>query len=68
MVEVQLDKYSKMMSWADNDSTITRGFCACLIQVLDGELSDEVLKVTTKDLAPLNDGFISGARLIVNKM
>jgi quinolinate synthase len=31
MLEAQLDKYGKMMSWADSDSTITRGFCACLI-------------------------------------
>jgi hypothetical protein len=31
MLEAQLDKYGKMMSWVDSDSTIIRGFCACLI-------------------------------------
>jgi len=31
MLEAQLDKYGTMMSWAHSDSTITIGFCACLI-------------------------------------
>ncbi|KAJ6977601.1 quinolinate synthase [Populus alba x Populus x berolinensis] len=65
-LEAQLDKYGKMMFWADSDSEITRGFCACLIWVLDGALPEEVLKVTTEDLAALNIGLHGGARSRVN--
>jgi quinolinate synthase len=55
-----------MRFWADSDSEITRGFCACLIWVLDGAVPEEVLKVTTEDLIALNVGLPVGARSRVN--
>ncbi|KAJ6374375.1 hypothetical protein OIU78_029984 [Salix suchowensis] len=65
-LEAQLDQYGKMKFWADSDSEITRGFCYCLIWVLDGATPDEVLKVTTEDLTALNVGLPVGARSRVN--
>ncbi|KAG5223635.1 hypothetical protein OIU78_016785 [Salix suchowensis] len=65
-LEVELDEYGKIMLWADSDSEITRGFCACLVLVLDGTPPEEVLNVTTEDLAALNIGLHGGARSRVN--
>lgn len=39
---------------ADSDSEITRGYCACLISVLDGASPDEVLELHPEDFAELN--------------
>lgn len=39
---------------ADSDSEITKGFCACLVWLLDGAAPDEVLALKTEDLNALN--------------
>jgi quinolinate synthase len=39
---------------ADSDSEITKGFCACLLSVVDGASPEEVLSLKTEDLEALN--------------
>ncbi|XP_002511303.3 quinolinate synthase, chloroplastic [Ricinus communis] len=65
-LDAQLDNYGKMRFLADSDSDVTRGFCACLLSVLDGAAPEEVLSVTTEDLAALNVGLPGGERSRVN--
>lgn len=60
-VEVGIDEEGKVRVAADSDSEITRGFCACLVWVLDGSEPDEVMKVTTDDLTALNVGLPGGS-------
>lgn len=55
-VEAEIDGEGKVRLAADSDSEITKGFCACLVWVLDGSVPEEVLKVTTDDLVALNVG------------
>ncbi|CAA6668027.1 unnamed protein product [Spirodela intermedia] len=49
-----MDDSGRMRFAADSDSEITRGFCSCLISVLDGAAPDEVMKMRTEDLSELN--------------
>ncbi|KDP31015.1 hypothetical protein JCGZ_11391 [Jatropha curcas] len=65
-LDAQLDRYGKMRFLADSDSEITRGFCACLLSVLDGAAPEEVLSVKTENLAALNVGLPGGERSRVN--
>ncbi|WCJ36153.1 Quinolinate synthase chloroplastic [Euphorbia peplus] len=65
-VDAELDQYGKMRFLADSDSEITRGFCACLLSILDGAPPEEVLSVTTEDLGALNVGFSGAERSRVN--
>lgn len=65
-VEVRIDAEGKVRLAADSDSEITRGFCACLVSVLDGSEPEEVLEVKTDDLLALNVGFPSTGRSRVN--
>lgn len=51
---------------ADSDSEITRGFCSCLISVLNGATPEEVLRVKTEDLTALNVGLSGNQRSRVN--
>lgn len=60
-VEVGIDEEGKVRVAADSDSEITRGFCACLVWVLDGSKPDEVMKVSTDDLVGLNVGLPGGS-------
>lgn len=53
-IHVELDRDNRVRFWADSDSEITRGFCACLVWVLDGATPEEVLAVNTEDLGALN--------------
>ncbi|KAL0441094.1 UNVERIFIED_CONTAM: Quinolinate synthase, chloroplastic [Sesamum radiatum] len=53
-LHVELDGDNKLRFLADSDSEITKGFCACLVWVLDGATPEEVLAVKTEDLAALN--------------
>lgn len=46
----------RMRFSADSDSEVTRGFCACLVGVLDGSAPAEVLAFETADVAELNVG------------
>ncbi|KAL2243916.1 UNVERIFIED_CONTAM: Quinolinate synthase, chloroplastic [Sesamum indicum] len=53
-LHVELDDNNKLRFLADSDSEITKGFCACLVWVLDGATPEEVLAVKTEDLAALS--------------
>ncbi|KAL6973148.1 quinolinate synthase [Sarracenia purpurea var. burkii] len=53
-LEASMDGDGTMRFRADSDSEITKGFCSCLIWVLDGAAPEEVLSLKTEDLAALN--------------
>ncbi|KAJ8536526.1 hypothetical protein K7X08_034927 [Anisodus acutangulus] len=53
-LHVSLDDENKMRFVADSDSEITKGFCACLVWVLDGAAPDEVFALKAEDLNDLN--------------
>lgn len=55
-VEAELDELGRVRFSADSDSEISKGFCSCLIHVLDGAEPEEVVKVKAEDLADLNVG------------
>ncbi|KAA8542209.1 hypothetical protein F0562_023361 [Nyssa sinensis] len=55
-LDVRMDGDGKMRFAADSDSEITKGFCSCLVWVLDGAAPEEVLSLKTDDLAALNIG------------
>ncbi|KAK6922296.1 Fe-S metabolism associated domain, SufE-like [Dillenia turbinata] len=55
-LEVKIDEFEKVRFLADSDSEITKGFCSCLIWLLDGASPEEVLNVRTEDLRDLNVG------------
>jgi quinolinate synthase len=65
-VEVKINDEGKVRLIADSDSEITKGFCACLVWVLDGSEPEEVLKVRTDDLVGLNVGLPGTGRSRVN--
>ncbi|MCE3217048.1 SufE-like protein 2, chloroplastic [Datura stramonium] len=50
----------------DSDSEITKGFCSCLMWVLDGAEPEEILSVTAEDLADMNVGLPKRGRSRVN--
>ncbi|KAM1807971.1 hypothetical protein ACFX11_030907 [Malus domestica] len=49
-----MDKAGKIRFQADNDSEISKGFCSCLIWMLDGAKAGEFLAVETRDLQDVN--------------
>ncbi|TQD83085.1 hypothetical protein C1H46_031362 [Malus baccata] len=51
---------------ADSDSEISKGFCSCLIWMLDGAEAGEVLVVKTWDLQDVNVGIYGKVNLRVN--
>ncbi|OWM76129.1 sufE-like protein 2, chloroplastic [Punica granatum] len=53
----------RMRFRADSDSEITKGFCSCLIWVLDGAGPEEVLAVQAEDLGPMNMGVVAHSRV-----
>ncbi|CAK9140766.1 unnamed protein product [Ilex paraguariensis] len=53
-LHVKMDNEGKMRFVAYSDSEITKGFCACLIGMLDGSAPEEVLGLSTDDLGVLN--------------
>lgn len=65
-LEVRIDREGKMRFAADSDSEISRGFCSCLVWMLDGCVPEEVLKVNTDDLVALNVGLPGSERSRVN--
>ncbi|XP_020107209.1 quinolinate synthase, chloroplastic-like isoform X1 [Ananas comosus] len=48
------DGLGRMRFAADSDSEITKGFCACLLSVLDGAPAEEVLELRPEDFGDLN--------------
>lgn len=65
-VDVKIDGEGKVRLAADSDSEITKGFCACLVWVLDGLEPEEVVKVTTDDFVALNVGLPGTGRSRIN--
>lgn len=55
-LEVVMDERGRMRFRADSDSEISKGFCSCLIMVLDGAEPEEVLGFKTEDLTEMNVG------------
>ncbi|KAK4793130.1 hypothetical protein SAY86_023565 [Trapa natans] len=53
----------RMRFRADSDSEITKGFCSCLIWVLDGAYPEEVMAVRAEDLGPMNMGLVAHSRV-----
>lgn len=52
----EMDEFGRMRFRADSDSEISKGFCWCLIWMLDGAKPEEVLTVAAEDLAEMNVG------------
>ncbi|CAN4124032.1 unnamed protein product [Withania somnifera] len=65
-LEVMMDNKGSMKFSVDSDSEITKGFCSCLMWVLDGEEPEEILSVTAEDLADMNVGLPNKGRSRVN--
>ncbi|KAK6924770.1 Quinolinate synthetase A [Dillenia turbinata] len=65
-LEVKMNNEGRMRFMADSDSGMTKGFCSCLIWVLDGAEPEEILAMKTEDLAELNVGMLSGSQSRVN--
>ncbi|XP_024971112.1 quinolinate synthase, chloroplastic [Cynara cardunculus var. scolymus] len=62
-LDVRMDADGKMRFLADSDSEITKGFCSCLISVLDGATPEEVLGLKTEDLGDLNVAGLHGGKV-----
>lgn len=53
-LDARMDGEGRMRFLADSDSEITKGFCSCLISVLDGAAPEVVLALRTDDLGDLS--------------
>ncbi|KAI9116987.1 hypothetical protein K1719_011986 [Acacia pycnantha] len=65
-VIAEMDELGRMRFRADSDSEISKGFCWCLIWMLDGAEPEEVLTVAAEDLAEMNVGLHVKAQSRVN--
>ncbi|KAF5190788.1 Quinolinate synthase protein [Thalictrum thalictroides] len=65
-LDVRMDEFGRMRFLADSDSEIMKGFCSCLIWLLDGEFPEDVLKFNMEDLEVLNIGSYGRANSRVN--
>ncbi|KAL2544083.1 SufE-like protein 2 [Forsythia ovata] len=65
-LEVKMDNSGVMKFRVDSDSEITKGFCSCLIWVLDGAKFEEILTVQADDLREMNVGLPSRGHSRVN--
>ncbi|XP_024197492.1 sufE-like protein 2, chloroplastic [Rosa chinensis] len=65
-LEAELDELRRMRFRADSDSEISKGFCSCLIWMLDGAEPREVLEIKAKDLEDVNVGLYGKANSRVN--
>ncbi|GAB4829262.1 hypothetical protein Ancab_018928 [Ancistrocladus abbreviatus] len=52
----KMDEFGRMRFWAYSDSEITKGFCSCLIYLLDGASAEEIVQVKAEDLVDVNVG------------
>lgn len=57
-LEVTMDGEGLMRFKVESDSEITKGFCSCLIWLLDGASPQEVVAVKAEDLADMNVGIL----------
>ncbi|KAJ7945456.1 SufE-like protein chloroplastic-like [Quillaja saponaria] len=65
-LDAEMDEFGRMRFKADSDSEISKGFCSCLIWMLDGAEPEEVMKVKTEDLENMNVGLHGKAQSRVN--
>lgn len=65
-LEAEMDKFGRMRFIADSDSEISKGFCSCLIWMLDGAEPEEVMEMKTEDLDYVNVGLYVKANSRVN--
>jgi|UniRef100_A0A2N9HXA5 quinolinate synthase len=65
-VEAELDESGRVRFRADSDSEISKGFCSCLIYVMDGADPEEVAMVKAEDLSDLNVGLHGKSHSRVN--
>lgn len=56
-VVAEIDERRRMRFRADSDSEISKGFCSCLVFMLDGAKPEEVLALHNHHLADINVGF-----------
>lgn len=66
-LDVEMDERGKMRFRAYSDSEITKGFCSCLIMILDGAEPEEVFGVKTEDLTEMNVG-VHGSKTTVSRV
>ncbi|KAL4570154.1 hypothetical protein LXL04_025805 [Taraxacum kok-saghyz] len=57
-LEVVMDGEGRMRFRVDSDSEITKGFCYCLIWLLDGAAAGEVVDFRIDDLGEMNVGIL----------
>ncbi|KAI4382476.1 hypothetical protein MLD38_008436 [Melastoma candidum] len=62
-LDVGMDRQGRMRFRADSDSEITKGFCSCLIHMLDEAEPDEVMGVRAEDLRDVNVGIVVHSRV-----
>ncbi|KAH7515721.1 hypothetical protein FEM48_Zijuj10G0056500 [Ziziphus jujuba var. spinosa] len=65
-LEVEMDDLGRMRFRADSDSEISKGFCSCLIWMLDGAKPEEVSEMRAEDLEHVNVGLYVKANSRVN--
>ncbi|XP_038886328.1 sufE-like protein 2, chloroplastic [Benincasa hispida] len=65
-LDVKIDEFDRMRFKADSDSEIAKGYCSCLIWMLEGAEPWEVLKVRSDDLEAVNVGLHGKAASRVN--
>lgn len=65
-VVADMDKNRRMRFKADSDSEISKGFCWCLVWMLDGAKPEEVLTVEMEELVGMNVGLNVKTRSRVN--
>ncbi|KAK7306162.1 hypothetical protein VNO77_44085 [Canavalia gladiata] len=64
----EMDDGGRMRFRADSDSEISKGFCWCLVWVLDGAKPEEVLTLTNLHLPTVNVGFNVKAQSRINTL
>ncbi|KAI3787259.1 hypothetical protein L1987_41603 [Smallanthus sonchifolius] len=57
-LEVAMDVEGSMRFRVDSDSEITKGFCYCLIWLLDGASPGDVVEIRVDDLGEMNVGIL----------
>ncbi|KAM1109641.1 hypothetical protein EV2_009349 [Malus domestica] len=62
----KMDEGWRIRFQADSDSEISKGFCSCLIWMLDGAEAGEVMAVETQDLQDVNVGVYGKVNSRVN--
>ncbi|KAI4340682.1 hypothetical protein MLD38_025492 [Melastoma candidum] len=62
-VDVGMDGQGRMRFWADSDSEIAKGFCSCLMDILDRAKPQEVMGMRAEELRVVNIGIVAHSRV-----